>query len=138
VLINAVAPIGQKEYGVDEPMAKCEHAKELLAPGETALCVCTDGRYFDFKSDGRGSTGNWKINPKRQVDRVIIYRRTPGESSRTADVFTALHDGVMDSETDGRFVVLLLDVQLAGTTNRTWREFSDARQNPVRYVSRVT
>jgi hypothetical protein len=116
-------------------MPTFDTAQELLQPGETGLFVYTDGRHFTVNADGSGSTGFWVINPTRQVDRVVVVREEFRGGQRFAELFTARHDGIIGPE-DGRYTVRLLDVQLAGSTDRTWKEFADAGQNPVRYISR--
>ena len=116
-------------------MPAFDTAQELLQPGETGLFVLTDGRHFTINPDGSGSTGFWVINPTRQVDRVIVFRQELRDGQRFVELFTARYDGVVGPE-DGRYTVRLLDVQVAGSTARSWQEFADAGQNPVRYVTR--
>src|ERR1043166_3860444 len=116
-------------------MPTCDTAQELLQPGETGLFVFTDGSHFTFNPDGSGSTGFWVIDPTRHVDRVVVVREQLRGDQRFIELFTARHDGVIGPE-DGRYTVRLLDVQLAGSTDHTWKEFAHAGQNPVRYISR--
>ncbi len=116
-------------------MPTFDAAQGLLEPGETGLFVLTDGRNFTLRADGSGSTGFWFVRPSRHVDRVVVCKQEFRDGRRFIDLFTARHDGVIGRE-DGRYTVKLLDVRLAGSTDRTWEEFADAGRNPVRYVSR--
>jgi len=111
-------------------------AQELLQPGQTGMFVHTDGRHFTYNADGSGSTGFWVINPSRQVDRVVVVLDEFRRGKRIVELFTARHDGVVGPK-DGRYTVKLIDVQLAGSTDRTWKEFANAGQNPVRYISKL-
>jgi len=52
-------------------------ARKLLRKGETAIAVFTTGTHFYINPDGTGTTGYWKIDSKRKVSRVIIYKREP-------------------------------------------------------------
>ena len=110
--------------------------QELLQPGETALCVLTDGRNFTFHPDGSGSTGFWKINPVRQADCVVVFRQGLRHGQRYVELFTAQHDGVVGANEEGRYTIKLLNMQLVDSTEHSWQKFANAGQNPVRYVTR--
>lgn len=95
----------------------------------------TEGHHLEINPDGRGSSGNWKLDPKRHVDRVIIYKRD--DASSDAEVYVGTRSHIVPSNQAGRYVVHLLDVEAAGVTNKNWRDFAETRsQNPVRYVTR--
>ena len=116
-------------------MRMFDSANELLQPGETGLFVHTDGRHLTLNADGSGSTGRWVINPSRRVDRVVVVREAQRGGRRFMELFVARHDGVI-GPVDGRYTVRLLDVRLAGSTVRSWKELAAAGQNPVRYIAR--
>ena len=116
-------------------MRNFESALELLQPGQTGLCVFTDGRWFKINNDGSGSTGNWKASPRRNVDVVVIYRQEIRDGQRFVELFTGKPIGY-DGPKDGRYVIELSDVRLEGSTVLPWYEFADTGQNPVRYVTR--
>ncbi len=59
-------------------------AVDLLSVPKRTVAIFTRGPLFVFKKDGTGKTGNWMIDPKRDVQKVIIYCRPEGESQ--ADV----------------------------------------------------
>jgi hypothetical protein len=121
-------------------MPQFTSAIELLAPGETALVVFTDGTGLTDNHDGTGSTGWWTINPKRKVDVVIVYRRATKDQTDN-DVFIGHHDGIDGPLEDcpypgHRYLVRLRNFKLAGHTHANWRQFADTFMRPVRYVSR--
>ena len=116
-------------------MPQFASATELLSPGETALVIVTDGKNLTDNHDGTGSTGWWVIDPQRKVDRVIIYRRASADETDN-DLFTATHDGVDGPREDGRYLIRLLGLTLAGHSDSNWRDFAATRQNPIRYVSK--
>lgn len=52
-------------------------AHDFVRPSETAIAVFTDGIHLTINPDGTGSTGWWIMDPERDIDHVIIYRRDP-------------------------------------------------------------
>jgi hypothetical protein len=112
-------------------------AEELLKPGETALCLFTDGRLLTIGPDGSGSSGNWKLDPNCIVQRVIIFRWSMRDGERSVELFTALLNGMSGPTDEGRYIVHLLDVHLQGTTSQTWEKFVATEKHPVAYVTRV-
>ena len=117
-------------------MSTFDSAQELLQPGETALCVLTDGRNFTINADCSGSTGIWKLDPTRQVDCVVVFRQEHRDGRSFVELFRAQHDGVVGPTEEGRFTVRLLSIELVGSTERGWQEFASPGQNPVRYITR--
>ena len=123
-------------------MPEYTSATELLAPGETALVLFTDGTGLTDNHDGTGSSGWWPLNLRRidSVDLVIICRRASIDQTDN-DVFVGKLDGVDGPVTDcsypgRRYLVRLRDFKLAGHTPANWREFASTFMRPVRYVSR--
>lgn len=107
-------------------------ARELIADGETAVAVYTDGLFLEIKPDGTGSTGNWIVRSDLDVDRVIILRRG---ASQVNQVYVATFNGLTLDEGDPRrWRIHFTNARLVGRTDNNWREFADAGQNPVRYV----
>jgi hypothetical protein len=115
-------------------MQTFDAAHGLLQPGETGLFLLTDGRHFVINPDGSGSTGLWRINPSRRVDRVIVFHQHVRSGQRLVELFSAHHNGVTGPNEQGRYTVLLLGVQPAGTTEKTWKVFAQTGQAPVRYI----
>jgi len=111
-------------------------AQELLQPGETCLIVLTDGLHFTKNPDGAGSSGYWNINPKRSVDRIMVYHKGGPNRKFLADLFIAEYDGATANKY-GKFKVKFRDMKLAGTTNSKWQEFAGSGQSPVRYVTGI-
>ena len=116
-------------------MPTFDSAQELLRPGETGLAVHTDGRHFTHEPDRSGITGNWVINPKRQIDCVVVVRWERRGRQRFTEMFTARPEEFVRLE-NGRHEIKLIDVQLAGSTDRSWLEFAETGRNPVKYVFR--
>ena len=118
-------------------------AYELLEPGETALCLFTNGQFFTIEGD-TGSTGFWTLpDPDRRFDRVIICQWTKRDGHIHRDVFTALAgnlEHVTQGKFAGRYNVGLIELRLAGTTAAEWESFVDEtghhdKTRPV-YVTR--
>jgi hypothetical protein len=108
---------------------------DLLQPGESALAVLTDGRNLKLNGDGSGSSGNWVIDPARQVDRFVIYYREGGAGD-TARLYRGDYVGAGPSPEAGRSVVTFEGAEQVGVTRLSWPEFADTGANPVRYISR--
>lgn len=107
-------------------------ARNLLKPDETAIVIFTKGKHFHINPDGTGTTGYWKINPKRKVQRVIIYKR----ESKTSDneVYIAEHAGVGTPNKEGRYTILLRKLKHVGVTRKNWRDFAEGARSPIRYL----
>jgi hypothetical protein len=108
---------------------------ELLKPGESALAVLTDGRHFNLNHDGSGSSGNWLINPQRQVERFIVYHR-PGSAGDSANLYRADYVDATPSPESGRSVISFRKAEQVGVTRLSWPEFADTGASPVRYISK--
>ena len=90
----------------------------------------TDGQFFTIKADRTGSSGIWNINPKRKIDRVVIFRWSSTQGGeRFVELFAALPNGF--DGTTGRYTVLLREINRVGKTARTWEEFVGTQQAPV-------
>ena len=107
-------------------------ASDLLSDGESAVAVTTDGKRFRVGPDGTGETGNWRVDQSRQPRRVIIHRTT-GDGS-AAEVYLADFVRFRPSDEDGRAVIDFANAERVGLTERGWKEFASASQNPVRYL----
>ena len=105
-------------------------AEELLNDGETGLFLFTDGQFFIKNADKTGSSGFWNLNPKRKIDRVVIFRWSSNQDGeRFVELFTALPIGF--DGTTGRYTVLLREIDCVGNTIRNWEEFVGTQQHPV-------
>lgn len=108
-------------------------ARDLIAENESAIVIFTDGRNFHIERDGSGSTGNWKLDPSREYDTVIIYERDwDGESNQ---LYLAVPIDVLESSHEGRYVIQLKNIRSVGTTETNWLEFAEGGQNPIRYMT---
>ena len=103
------------------PMPTYANASELLAPGQAALCLFTDGRFL-YMDGGAASSGFWFLRePQRPYQLIIVYRWTYRvDGGRHVDLFVASpggHEGpVVNGEARGRYNVRLIEPHLAGTT----------------------
>lgn len=107
-------------------------ADELISSDIKAVVVFTRGPLFVFKEDGTGKTGNWKIDPERDIQKVIIYCRPEGESQ--ADVYKADVTRVVSSHEEGRSEIQFENALPVGGTKLNWFEFAESGPNPVRYI----
>ena len=107
-------------------------AKELISENETAIVVFTKGDNFIINDDQCGSTGFWKINPQRQFDKVIIYKRD--SKNRTNEIYIANPIRVIPSPVDGRYIIELSSITLQDITDINWLEFTGSGANPIRYI----
>jgi len=82
-----------------------------------------------------GSTGYWKVNPRRCIDRVFIHHRGRQEASG-GDLYEAIISGFERRLSDGRYRLTLRGIRDAGRTEENWQAFASASQNPIRYVTR--
>jgi hypothetical protein len=116
-------------------MRPIESAEELLSEGESAIVLFTRGDHLEISEGGFATSGNWKIDPKRVHDRVILYLRDDSVDPDVAEVLVGRFTGIAQSPQPGRFVLLVEDLQRCGETGRRWGEFARAGTNPVRYLS---
>jgi hypothetical protein len=112
------------------------NAIELIKSGETAMVIFTRGENFVLHDDGTGETGSWKVDPKRSVQKVILYNRdaVTGENK----VYVAVPLALLETELEGRRVIQLGDVKPVGTTKNNWLKFKGTKQgavNPVKYIT---
>jgi len=80
-------------------------------------------------------TGNWKLNPKRRFDKVVIYKQD--SRGNLHQIFIGVPVEIADSREEGRREIRLANVRLVGTTGCNWNEFTDTNSgsiNPVIYV----
>jgi len=119
-----------------QSMTNIQTATDALKPGETALCIYTEGHNLSINADGSGSSGWWVLDPDREVDRVVIYLKA-SEDRITNDIYVGDPDDIDGPrQEDGRYRVLLANLQLVGHTDANWYSFAAAGQNPIRYVSK--
>ena len=107
-------------------------ARDLIKLDENVIVIFTHGLHFDLRDDNTGSTGEWKIEPNRSVNRVIIYHRN--DETHTNTLYIANHAGVEPADREGRHNIQLTHVQYIGTTSANWKEFAEADANPIRYL----
>jgi hypothetical protein len=107
-------------------------ARDFIKPDEKVIVVFTNGTLFERNPDNdTGLTGDWKINPKHSIDRVVIYLR--GEQANM--LYIANHAGVEFVE-GKRYKIKLAQVQYIGETDSNWSQFAETKQNPIRYLSK--
>lgn len=105
-------------------------ARDFIKQGESILIIFTDGTLFELGNDNTGLTGDWKIDPNRSVDRVIIYQREHSSNK----LYIANNAGVELVE-ENRYKIKLAHVQYIGETDLNWNEFAEGGANPIRYLS---
>ena len=106
-------------------------ARDFIKLGENVIVILTHGSDF-FLHDNTGSTGEWKIDQNRSVDRVIIYLRD--DENNTNTLYIANHAGVEPADREGRYNIQLTHVQYIGTTPANWNEFAETGTYPIRYL----
>lgn len=104
----------------------------MISSDDQTVVVFTRGPLFVFKEDGRGKTGNWKIDTERDIQKVIIYCRPEGESQ--ADVYKADITRIVSSHEEGRSVIQFENALPVGRTELNWFQFAESGPNPVRYI----
>ena len=114
-------------------MTTIDKARDLLNPGEKALVLLTRGHQLSINADKSGYTGNWVVDHPLSVDRVVIYLR-PNRAGSRADIFLADFVASKPSDEERRFVIEFQNARRIGTSFRTWPEFAEGSQNPVRYL----
>lgn len=122
-------------------MTKLSSAEEMVEPGETALCLFTDGRFLSLGPTGFGSSGFWFLDPLRRYELVIIFKWLRDDSGRRCvELFTALPAGLDGPQADGqfrgRYSVRLRQIRQVGTTDASWEDFFKTEEHPVTYIAR--
>ena len=107
-------------------------ARDLLASGESAVVIFTSGGDFYIREGGNGSTGNWPVNPSREYDRVIVYRRD--ERTGTNDIYLARPAAITKSPAENRYVIGLVGIRHVGTSDQNWFDFAEGGPFPIRYL----
>jgi hypothetical protein len=106
-------------------------ARNFVKVDEKVIAVFTRGIDFIINSDNTGSTGKWKINPNRLIDRVIIYHH---DSKNDVNLlYIANHNGIESTDLEKRYKIRLKHIQYIGTTSENWKSFAECDANPVRY-----
>lgn len=107
-------------------------ARDFVRPDERVIVIFTRGGRFEVRSDHTGSTGNWTIDAKRPVDRVIVYHRD--ESINSNAIYLASFVQAIQTDEGKRYNIELAHVQYAGQSDLNWQEFAETQVNPVRYL----
>ena len=72
-----------------------ESIYDVLPSTGTALAVFTRGMHLQIEADGTGQSGNWRIDPNREFDYLIIYERDEDEmGSASNKVYVAEPVGI--------------------------------------------
>lgn len=116
-------------------MMEYTEAETLLGPGEKGMFIFTRGDDLEMRPDGTGSSGYWKINPRREVDRVVIYLRDP-ERPDLNELHIAEFAGLVGPRHDGRYLVQLRAAKSVGFTRLPWSKFARTGMGPIRYLTR--
>ena len=114
-------------------MKESTKATEVLQKGETAVVIFTRGDQFKIFDDGsrRGYTGYWKIDLRREYDKVMLYLR---KDDGTNTIFTADLDDVGD-KSNGRYKLFLSNIEMKAKTSSNWWDFTGNRSsNPVKCI----
>lgn len=110
------------------------NAKDLLAPGQSAIVFFTHGIDFHFDDLGEGETGSWILNPElvKKVDRVIVYLRD--DTQKTNHVYLGDFHSLRKGERSRRWVVRFSNLKDLGTTGVRWLDFGNGSTAPVNYI----
>ncbi len=117
-------------------MRVIELAEDVLAPGETALVVKTDGRFFDLAPDGSGSLGFWKLRDAIKVDRFVIHRAVKDRPYAILAGDFAGQEPSLDPKYRGKFRVKFSNLEQVGIAQNSWERFAHAGRNSIRYARR--
>jgi hypothetical protein len=102
--------------------------KDLKRGNERLIAVKTDGRHL--KLGEVSESGNWVMNPARDVDTVVIYHRHNGVNS----IIVGEHLDTIPSIAKGRYVLRFSGAKEVGHTRANWFEFAETGSRPVRFV----
>lgn len=89
-------------------------ARDFIKPGENVVVVFTHGTRFVLYDDNTGSTGQWTVDPNREIDRVILYHRD--DEKNMNNLYIANHAGAEPADREGRYNIRLTHVQYIGAT----------------------
>jgi hypothetical protein len=106
-------------------------AQDCISAGESAVVLFTRGPHFKRKSDGSGSTGNWKLDPGRTFDRVVIYHRIP--KTMAGEIYVGDFIKTSPSREEERYIIHFSNLRLKGKTHLNWFQFGRGHQDPVQY-----
>ncbi|MFM7791788.1 MAG: HNH endonuclease, partial [Microcystis panniformis] len=87
-------------------------ARDFIKPNEKVVVIFTEGKHFVLHDDNTGSTGQWKIDPNREVDRIILYHRD--DENNANNLYIANHAGAEPADREGRYDIRLTHVQYIG------------------------
>jgi hypothetical protein len=114
-----------------------QNARDLLEERETLLLIFTDGKNLDLDTgDGYASTGWWRMSPRRNPNRVVIYHKhSPGHDAR---IYIGDFVGKEQRPSDRRYKIIFALPRFIGETSATWPEFANdgkGMQAPLRYLT---
>jgi hypothetical protein len=116
-------------------MVEYSNAEQVLRPGEVGLFIFTEGLHLTLRPDGTGTTGYWRIDPRRRVEWVVIYKRPLG-SDVGGELLLARPGDFEGPTSEDRYLINLRQVVATGVTRANWRDFAAAGANPIRYIER--
>jgi hypothetical protein len=110
------------------------NARDLLAPGQSAIVFFTHGMDFHIDDQGEGETGSWILNPElvNKVDKVIVYLRD--DTQKTNQIYMGDFHSLRKGERSRRWVVRFTNITNLGSTDIHWRDFGNGSTAPVNYV----
>ena len=102
--------------------------------------VFTRGPEFTHRG-AAGKTGDWIIDPARNVDWVIVYHRDGADGGaiwrgRPSGIVGPVPPSARHPKGKPRYRVSLVGLRLVGRTQEDWRSFAETWTNPVRYIGR--
>jgi hypothetical protein len=108
---------------------------DVLPANTSAIVIFTRGHVLAMDKTGRGHTGNWKMNPNRDFDVVLLYLR--GKSQEDNTIFLASPASIESTHLDGRYLINLTNIREVAKTSSDWHTFIGAgSSNPVFYADR--
>ena len=113
-------------------------AADLLGPGQTALCVMTNGQFLTVNEDRTGTSGYWVLDEQQQSASVLlIYKWAMRNRGKHVDVLLGSVTEMRKEEEGrfaGRYLISFSDMECVGSTVSDWEEFVPGVMYPTALV----
>jgi transposase-like protein len=114
---------------------KFQHVSDVLNPKETAIVLFTRGMYLEIRDNKTGSSGNWVVDPDKEIEKIVIYRRDENTTIQRNDIYLGDYVWPEGPLEDGkRYRIHFKNLERVGYTENNWKDFADGSANPVKYI----
>ena len=115
---------------------KYNHINEVINRSQSAIAVFTRGMHLEIRSNNTGYSGNWVVDPDKEIDKIVLYKRDENVTPPVNEIMMADYVwGEGPLEGGRRYRIHFKNLEKIGVTDCNWKEFTDGGANPVQYFN---